>query len=183
MFAMQKVEFGCSWVWCLSAFCQCLRSACQSAHRTDVFSGWQHGIGGPESENVTWSVVIPLSSAPSCPTSLTKYALPSAQSTPTFPFRSDTIWLCLSNWWCESITKCWHKQRLVRSVTPSLITLRSVIPSECTSGSDLIAFFTITAILTHPVTNTHTQRHTWLNEEMEPLTSSVCTSQPFFLNI
>lgn len=39
MFAMQKVEFGCSWVWCLSAFCQCLRSACQSAHRTDVFSG------------------------------------------------------------------------------------------------------------------------------------------------
>ena len=172
MLAMQKVGFGVS-----------VRVASAADQPVSLpIAQWCFvaGIGGPESDNVSSSVVILLSLAPFCLTSLTTYALSSAQPTPTFPFRSDTIWSRLGNWWCESNTKCWHKQRLVRSVTPSLITPRSVIPSECTSGSDLIAFFTITAILAHPVTNTHTQRHTWLNEEMEPLTSSVWPSQPFF---
>lgn len=46
--------------------------------------------------------------------------------------------VCECNW-CGN--KCPHKQRLVRSVDPGLITPSSVIPNGCTSVSDLIAFF------------------------------------------
>ncbi len=73
--------------------------------------------------------------------------------------------VCESSW-CEN--KCLHKQRLVWSAAQSLITLRSVIPNECTSGSDLIAFFTITAILIQPYTNTDTQTHTFVESRDGP---------------
>lgn len=83
MLAMQKVGFGVS-----------VRFASAADQPVSLpIAQWCFvaGIGGPESDNVSSSVVILLSLAPFCLTSLTTYALSSAQPTPTFPFRSDTI--------------------------------------------------------------------------------------------